>query len=101
MKNFKKLCVAAICCALLQNCKKDNSKGGGGGGGTTTDTTSTTITPPTEPAIASTQGFFLDNWQAKTFTAPSTQPVAKPQSVGPVTVTVDLSQELTKVSNYE
>jgi len=102
MKNITKLCVAVICCAVLQNCKKDNSNnGGGGGGGNTTDTTSTTITPPTEPAIANTQGFFLDNWQAKTFTPPTAQTVTKPQASSPVTVTVDLSQELTKVSNYE
>jgi hypothetical protein len=98
MTNFSKPGFAIICCLLLQNCKKDNSSNGGGG--TATDTT-TTITPPTEPAIASTQGFFLDNWQAKTFTAPAAQTAAKPQAVGPVTITVDLSKEITKVSNYE
>jgi len=99
-KNFTRLCMAALFCLALQNCKKDNS--GGNGGDTTNKTdTITIITPPTEPAIAETQGFFLNNWQAKTFTAPSSQPVLKPQAIGPVTITVDLSKEITKVSNYE
>lgn len=100
MKNINKLVLSIISCTLLlQACKKDNNntnttKGEG------TDTT-TTIIPPTEPAIANTQGFFLDNWQAKTWVAPASQTVAKPTSVGPVTITVDLSKEITKVSSYE
>jgi hypothetical protein len=103
MKIINKLIPALLCAiALLQACKKDNAANGGGGGSTTTTTTvtDTTIIQPTEPVIANTQGFFLSNWQAKTFTAPSTQNAAKPGIFSPVTVTVDLSQEITKVSNY-
>ena len=66
-----------------------------------TDTTPTTITPPTEPAIANTQGFFLNNWTAKTWVAPATTAATKPSAAGAVIVTVDLSKEITKVSNLE
>jgi len=102
MKNISKHVLVMISCmALLQACKKDNpgNNGGGGGGGGGTDTT-TTITPPTEPSIASTQGFFLDNWQAKTWVAPASVAASKPGVTGPVTITVDLSKEITKVSSY-
>lgn len=102
MKNFTRLCMAALFCLALQNCKKDNSNGNGGSTTNITDTTTNTaIVPPTEPTIAATQGFFLDNWQAKTFTAPSSKTATKPQQIGPVTITVDLSKEITKVSSYE
>jgi len=100
MKNISKLAFAAISCILLvQACKKDNNSNNKGGGGGNTDTT-TTIIPPTEPAIANTQGFFLDNWQAKTWVTPSSVAVTKPSSSGAITITVDLSKEITKVSNY-
>src|ERR1700712_1344322 len=101
MKKFNKTVLMMISCiALLQACKKDNSANKGGGDNNNTDTT-VTIIPPTEPAIANTQGFFLDNWQAKTWVAPSTTTSAtKPASAGAVTVTVDLSKQITKVSNY-
>ena len=78
MKNLNKtLLMLATFGSLLQACKKGNSPNGGGGG-STNDTTSTTIIAPTEPAIANTQGFFLNNWQAKTWVAPPTKPAAKP-----------------------
>src|ERR1700761_870653 len=99
MKNIYKLALAIIGCMLLsQACKKDNNSNNKGGSGGNTDTT-TTIIPPTEPAIASTQGFFLDNWQAKTWVTPSAgTPATKPDAFGSVVVTVDLSKEITKVS---
>jgi hypothetical protein len=100
MKTFNKTCLfIAGCGIMLQACKKGGSSNNSGG--STTDTTPTTITPPTEPAIASTQGFFLDSWQAKTWVAPSTKAVAKPSASGAVIVTVDLSKQITKVSNLE
>jgi alpha-L-arabinofuranosidase len=100
--NYKLIVAIFFSIAWMQACKKDsavnNSKNNNNGGaGTVTDTT---IIQPTEPAIANTQGFFLDNWQAKTFSVPATQTVTKPAVVGPVTITVDLGQEITKVSNY-
>lgn len=81
----------------MQACKKDNNNGGGGGNNT--DTT-VTIKSPTEPSIANTQGFFLDNWQAKTWSAPASTTATKPDATGASTITVDMSQEITKVSNY-
>jgi len=99
MKNINKLLFAIISCIiLLQACKKDNNSNNKGSG-SNTDTT-TTITSPTEPAIANTQGFFLDNWQAKTWATPSSVTVTKPSNSGAITITVDLSKEITKVSNY-
>jgi len=101
MKTFNKtFLLIAGCGILLQACKKGDSSNNSGGGGTT-DTTPTTITPPTEPALASTQGFFLDNWQAKTWVAPSTKAATKPSASGAIIVTVDVSKEITKVSNLE
>jgi hypothetical protein len=99
MRNLNKTLLAIVCCGLLlQACKKSSSNGGGG---MATDTTPTTITPPTEPAIANTQGFFLNNWTAKTWVAPATTAATKPSAAGAVIVTVDLSKEITKVSNLE
>ncbi|WP_143014121.1 alpha-L-arabinofuranosidase [Mucilaginibacter pineti] len=63
------------------------------------DNGSTVIIAPTEPAIASTQGFFLDNWEAKTWSISNTKAVGK-SSAGNITVSVDLSQQITKVSKY-
>jgi len=98
MRNFNIALVIIVSLALLvQACKKSSASGGGN---TPTDTAPTTITPPTEPAIASTQGFFLDNWQSKTWIAPSaTSTTTKPAAFGSVIVTVDLSKEITKVSS--
>ena len=101
-KNFLKTSMAAlVALALLQSCKKDgnaNTNGNGKNNGGTDDGGSTVITPPNNPDIAATQGFFLDGWQAKTFSSPtSSKTVAKP-AAGAVVATVDLSQVITKVS---
>jgi len=109
MKNIKKtvLIIAAVAVAI-QSCKKDPAgNSGGGGGGNTATTVSTgvgtgpggTIVTGTDPSVTSTQGFFLSNWQPKTFTAPSGQSVSKPSASGAVSVTVDLSQIVTKASD--
>ena len=106
MKNIAKttlIIVAAI--AVMQSCKKEPANNSGGNNNNNNNNT----TPPpstgvgtgpggsivigTDPSIAVSQGFFLNNWQAKTFTAPSgTQSVSKPSPNGAVTVVVDLSQ---------
>ena len=98
MKKISKLITLVIgFSTMLQACSKENTNKGGGK--TDTTVTPTPIVAPTEPAIATTQGFFLDGWQAKTWADPSsTQTATKPASVGPATVTVDLSNEITKVS---
>ena len=56
----------------------------------------TTIVPGTDPAIAATIGFFLDDWQAKTFATPAYTDAIIPSITG-ATVNVDASSVLTKV----
>jgi len=98
--------IACIAAALLQSCKKTPSNNNQGTGPTVVGTGVGTgpggsIVSGTDPAVASTQGFFLANWQAKTFTVPgSTQSVSKPSANGAVSVVVDLSQITSKVSSY-
>jgi len=108
MKNIK-LKIGLFCTVMVafQACKKDPA-GNSGGGGTTPTTVSTgvgtgpggSIVAGTDPSVATTQGFFLDNWKAKTFTTPTSQSLPKPSVDAPTTVVVDLSQITTKVSNY-
>lgn len=77
-------------------CKKgsggDNNGGASGGGNTGGGATT-----PTDPATASTQGFFLDNWAPKTFTAPAYTDTAVPSASASVFVAVDASNIITKV----
>ncbi len=83
--------------AIILSCKKSTptptppTPPGGGTGGK-----DTTIKPGVDPATANTIGFFLDDWQAKTFTAP---PYAEATlAVGTTsTVTVDATAIITKI----
>jgi len=54
------------------------------------------IAPAVEPKIASTMGFFLDNWQAKPFVAPSYTEASIP-ATAVNTVTIDASDIITKI----
>ena len=87
----------------LQSCKKSTSGNsapelvatvgtgvGTGAGGS--------IVAGTDPAVGATQGFFLNNWTAKTFTVPGNTQTAPKPSPGIVKVTADLSQITSKVS---
>ena len=83
--------------AIILSCKKSTptptppTPPGGGTGGT-----DTTIKPGVDPATANTIGFFLDDWQAKTFTAPSYAEATL--AVGATsTVTVDATAIITKI----
>jgi len=83
-------------------CKKNNStnnntstSGDPGNGGATGS-----ITAPTDPSVAATQGFFLNDWAARTFTTPATQAAAKPAATTSITATADFSQVVSKVSKY-
>lgn len=90
--------IAALFC--LYACAKHGSgkSGGGGGGGTTT--TDTVITPPTDPAVSPTVGFFLNDWKAKTFTAPGTTTGTVGSAPATDQLIIDISKVLTKVSPY-
>jgi len=64
------------------------------------DTSTVKISPQTDPAIAKSTGFFLDDWESKTFTAPTYTNVAQPGVAATVTVNVDYSAVITKVPKY-
>ena len=107
MKNIK-FSAAIILTVLffLQSCKKESPNNSGASTVTTVSTGVGTgpggsIVAGIDPAVSSTQAFFLNNWTAKTFAVPgTTQTDSKPSANGAVSVTVDLSQITTKVSNY-
>ena len=54
------------------------------------------ITPAVDPAIANTIGFFLDDWQPKTFVKPPVANATAPASAT-TTVTMDASDIITKI----
>jgi len=56
----------------------------------------TVITPGVDPATASTIGFFLDDWQTRTFTAPAYIGESIPATAS-TTVTVDATSIITKI----
>ncbi|OCX54410.1 alpha-L-arabinofuranosidase [Mucilaginibacter sp. PPCGB 2223] len=88
----------AISFVAIQACKKNGSSS------MPTDTVTNrnpVITAPNIPVTAKTQGFFLDDWQPKTFTVPASTTIpSAPSAAAGVIVTVDVSQVLTKVSKY-
>jgi hypothetical protein len=52
---------------------------------------------PVDPSIAATAGFFMDDWQPKTFTRPAYQETALATTAATVTVTVDANNVVTKI----
>lgn len=59
-----------------------------------------TITPQTDPALAKSEGFFLSDWVAKSFTVPAFTDIAAVTADAAVSVAVDYSQVITKVPKY-
>jgi hypothetical protein len=105
MKHFIKIGMAAVMAvALMQSCKKEgttnNNTGNTGSTGGTDNGSTTVITPPNNPDVAATQGFFLDVWQGKTFTTPASAAAVVKPAAGAITATVDVSQVISKVSKY-
>ena len=101
LKNIKVVTIIVLAVfVVLQSCKKDSTSNSPGSGDTGNTDNSGNIVAGTDPVVTGTQGFFLDNWVAKTFTVPTAQDVVKPSASGAVNVTVDLSQITTKVSKY-
>ncbi|MFD1257813.1 alpha-L-arabinofuranosidase [Mucilaginibacter terrae] len=102
MRYFKQAGPLTLLALLaLQACKKDKNFGGGETPTFDTGTGTGFTAKASDPATANTAGFFMDNWQPKTFSVSSTTASAKPglTEVG-TTVTVDLSQVTAKVSRY-
>lgn len=90
--------IIVVVCAILfisffSSCKKNNG----------TDpippapVDTTTVSPQVDPTLASTIGFFIDDWQERNFTIPSTTTSAGTPLVADVTVNVDRSNVITKI----
>jgi hypothetical protein len=57
----------------------------------------TTVNPQVDPSLAATIGFFLDDWQPKTFTNPGGTENTGAAGSQDVTVTIDRSNVITKI----
>jgi alpha-L-arabinofuranosidase len=88
--------LSAIALLLLFSC---GCKKGGGGTPTPPVVPDTTvvIAPAIDPPLANTIGFFLDDWQPKTFTAPASFTNMVVPSTATNTVTIDRSSIITKI----
>lgn len=91
---FIYLVIFSLIIFQLSACKKSSSGTGGidNGGGDTI-----VITPPKDPDIANTIGFFLNDWSPKSFTAPPFTDTSLPTETPTVTVNIDASSIITKV----
>ncbi|MBN8668269.1 MAG: alpha-L-arabinofuranosidase [Chitinophagales bacterium] len=95
MKTIHALFLSAslFCCwPLLDACKKKSSTPIPTDPGDTT-----TVNPQVDPALASTIGFFLDDWEPRNFTLPGTFTNTTVPAGAGVTVTVDRSNVITKI----
>ena len=88
-----------LCLLALEACSKKNSDQPETVISVGSDTT-VTIIPQKDAAIASTEGFFLDDWAPKVFSAPTYTDTAKTSAIATVTVNIDYSNVITKVSKY-
>lgn len=59
-----------------------------------------TIYNPVDPAVAASVGFFLDDWQPKTFVTPASTDVGAIATATTDTINIDLNKVITKVSKY-
>jgi len=87
-----------ICLLIAMACGKKNvtPSGGGNNNGNTVDS----VYNPVDPAIAGSVGFFLNDWNSKTFTAPDF--VSGTVASGNVTdsLTINVNKVITKVPKY-
>lgn len=100
MEKNRLFCLLVIAIPVVfVSCKKTDS-----GSGVTpvppADTTDTTIAPAIDPEPAKTIGFFNDDWQAKTFSAPSYNEATIPAAAS-VTVIINGSDIITKIPRSE
>jgi len=89
---MKKISLLTMWMTLIIACKKNDDPGPGGGSTNPPEE----IKPQTDPPIAGSIGFFLDDWQPKTFTVPSFTETNIPAAASS-TVTIDYSEVITKV----
>lgn len=96
-KNIAGLFLIALSILSL-NCSKKSGVAthvSGGGTGTGSDTA---VTLPNNPDFTKTIGFFGNNWAAKTFATPAYNMVTPSANAATVSVSVDMSSVITKVS---
>lgn len=87
--------VLLIGCSKNHNVTSASAGGSDSGGNAGSDTA---IATPNDPSFANTIGFFGDDWAAKTFVAPAYNTVMPSSNTAAVSVSVDMSNVLTKVS---
>lgn len=88
------LLVTGVILSCKRSEKEPETPPAGGGGGN--NPPPVVIDPAIDPPVANTMGFFLDDWEPKTFTAPSFTE-AVPPAAAAYTITVNRSEVLTKV----
>lgn len=93
MKKMKWLFAITLLAAMAGCGKKTDTGGGNTGGGTGGGGTVT----PTDPTTANTIGFFMNEWNGKTFSVPSSADAAKPTAAPTSYVTIDAGTVLTKI----
>jgi len=83
--------IVVLCTNIFSSCKKNK----GATPPVTTDTT--TVNPQVDPALANTIGFFMNDWEPKNFTVPTSfSSTTAPLAAG-VIVTIDRSNVVTKI----
>jgi|SRR6218665_86145 len=88
---MKKMFLFAMFPVVIVACKKSNDPDAGGGTNPPGE-----IKPQTDPPVAGSIGFFLDDWQPKTFSVPSFAETSIP-AAATSTVAIDYSEVITKV----
>lgn len=94
LKFYTRYCFACLLWLTTMACSKNK--------GSTTppvvDPPDEEIKPQNDPAVAATIGFFMNEWQPKTFVTPATTNNITPPAATGYTVTVDRSEVISKVS---
>ncbi len=95
MKTSMSIILWWLATMLPVSCKKNNSAPVDPGP-PAVETDTATVKPVADPPVAATIDFFLDDWQAKTFTAPGYTEATIPAAASNI-VTVDASSIITKI----
>lgn len=102
--NLSQLLVAVALTGAILACKKSNDgpdgpgdPGGPGGGG---PGAADSVYSPVDPAVAASQGFFLDDWVPLSFTTPQYNLTGPAAGVATDTVNIDLNKVITKVPKW-
>src|SRR5215203_2040462 len=94
--NFR-MGITLLAIGLLACNRSIQNNNGNRGNGDTTGAGSTTNTPPVDPEVATSIGFFLNDWEAKNFTLPSYTETSLPTNDVSSIVTIDASVVVTKI----